>query len=265
MDLSIIVVNYKSVVKTLSCVQSVLAANLENISYEVIVVDNNSRDGLEKTIKDKFPQVIFISSSTNLGMGGGNNLGIKASASNFSLVLNPDTLVDRETIQVLYKYIIKNETVGIVGPKLLNPDKSLQYSCAHFPTFFTPILRRTFLGWFAKDHIDWFLMKRVEHDTIKEVDWLMGSCLMIRKSDWALFDKRFFMYFEDIDLCRRSWHNDYSVVYNPEATIIHDHQRDSAKQVWFVAPFFKRVAREHIKSWLKYFWKWKYLNNKKIK
>ncbi len=164
----------------------------------------------------------------------------------------------------MFNYIRQNTEVAVVGPKLLNSDRSLQYSCARFPKFYTPIIRRTFLAKFFKNHINWFLMKNTNHDEIKEVDWLMGSSLIIRKSSTLKFDERYFMYFEDIDLCRSAWHSGYKVIYNPKAVLIHDHQRESAQGAWYLA-FFNKITREHIKSWLRYLYKWNSIKIKKIK
>src|SRR6056297_266090 len=132
MDLSIIIVNYNSTEKTLNCLESIFKADLEGINYEVIVVDNNSSDKTSYNIKQKYPQIIFISSFKNKGMGGGNNLGIKTAQGKFYLILNHDTVVKRDAIKVMFNYIKEHDNIGILGPKLLNPDNSLQYSCARF-------------------------------------------------------------------------------------------------------------------------------------
>ena len=152
----------------------------------------------------------------------------------------------------------------MVGPKLLYPDGLLQSSCSRFPVFFMPILRRTFLGNYFKKIRDSFTMDDFDHNSIKEVDWLMGSCLLFRKEIILdsgkvfkpYFDERYFMYFEDIDLCRQIWANGFKVVYNPEAIFVHDHMRQSAKHPWYLAIFLDRLTWDHIGSWLKYFLKW---------
>ncbi|MBU0619905.1 MAG: glycosyltransferase family 2 protein [Patescibacteria group bacterium] len=261
MDLSIIIVNYKSKEKTLNCIQSIKESDLDNLKYEIIVVDNASQDDSQKIITLQYPEINFIQSEKNLGMGGGNNLGIKQTRGEFILILNPDTTVKKDAIKTLYNYIKNNEKVGIVGPKLLNPDNTLQYSCFRFPKFYTPILRRTFMGKFFKKYLNNFLMEDFDHNSIKEVNWLMGSCLMIDKKKFnlikPLFDKRFFMYCEDIDLCYRACEAKYKIIYNPKAIIIHDHIRSGIEKPWYISPFLNKLAREHIKSWIKYFWKWK--------
>jgi hypothetical protein len=262
MELSIIIVNYKSRAKLLNCLDSITKADLKNISYEIIVVDNASGDDLSG-LSDSYP-LRLIMSPKNLGMGGGNNLGINEARGEYILVLNPDTVVNAAAISELLNYLKGNESVGLVGPKLLYPDGSLQYSCATFPGFFMPVLRRTFLGNYFKTSRNHFTMQDFDHNSLREVDWLMGSCLLFRKS-WPLpsgeifrphFDERYFMYFEDIDLCREIKKQGKRVIYNPTAIIIHDHARESAKHSWYIALFKDKITWIHIFSWFKYFLKW---------
>ncbi|MFA5247685.1 MAG: glycosyltransferase family 2 protein [Patescibacteria group bacterium] len=257
MNLSVVIVNYKSKDKTAKCLESLNRAEWGDLSFEIIVVDNNSGDDLS-SFKNVYPEIKIIKSEKNLGMGGGNNLGVKNSLGEFILILNPDTIVQPDAILKLFNYIKNNQDIGIIGPKLLNTDGSLQYSCLRFPKIYTPILRRTFFGSLAPKSVDNFLMKEYNHEVMREVDWLMGSCLLVRREifvkDGFLFNEKFFMYFEDIDLCRRVWKkHKLKVVYLPEAVVVHDHARQSANRPWYVAPFTDRLAREHIKSWLKYF------------
>ena len=259
MDLSIIVVNYNSREKTLNCLKSIFESDLAGIDFEVILVDNNSKENIETEVNDLYPQVKIIKSEKNLGMGGGNNLGIKEAAGKYVLILNPDTMPKPDAIRKMYNYLEANEKVGIAGPKLLYPDGQLQYSCFRGWKFLTPLFRRTFLGRIAKKHLDNFLMRDFDHNSAREVDWLMGSCLMIRESildKIGFFDERFFMYFEDTDLCRRVRQAGQQVIYFPEAIVIHDHVRASAKKPWYLAPFLNKLSRTHIASWIKYFLKW---------
>jgi GT2 family glycosyltransferase len=259
MDLSIIIVNYKSADKTLKCLSAIKSADLAGIEHEIIVVDNYSNDdGLQK-IKDRHPEVAILENKANLGMGAGNNAGAKLAKGEYLLVLNPDTYLGINSIKTMLAYIKVHNEAGLIGPRLNNPDGTLQYTCMRFPKFFTPLLRRTFLGRFAPEHIDRFLMKDYDHREAREADWIMGSCLLIRKKifdDLGGFDGRFFMYFEDTDLCRRIWQAGFKIIYMPLAEGVHDHGRASAREHWYVAPFTNRLARAHIASWVKYFWKW---------
>lgn len=263
MDLSIIIVNYKSQGKLKTCLDSILKADNQGLRFEIILVENNSGDDL-RALTELGSNIRLINSPKNLGMGGGNNLGIRAAQGEYILILNPDTVVKDRAIITLYNYLKNKLTVGIVGPKLLNPDGSLQYSCLRFPKIYTPILRRTFLGNYFAANRDNFQMQDFDHNSIKEVDWLMGSALMFKKklvletaSAWEpFFDERYFMYFEDTDLCRSIQRRGLKVIYNPEAILIHDHARESAKHPWYLAIFIDRLAWRHIGSWLKYFLKW---------
>lgn len=262
MDLSIIIVNYKSKEKLENCLQSIYTSDLSFINYEVIVIENDSGDDLGD-LKNKYNFELIIS-ERNLGMGEGNNLGIKKAKAKYVLVLNPDTVINAKAIKILFSRLSSEDDIGLIGPKLVYPDGSLQYSCSRFPSFFMPILRRTFLGDYFKKSRDAFMMHDFDHQHSSEVDWLMGSCLMFKKS-WinedgnlyqALFDKRYFMYFEDIDLCREIKRNGKQVIYEPSAVIIHDHARESAKHPWYIALFKDKITWIHISSWFKYFLKW---------
>lgn len=262
MDLSIVIVNYKSKNKLSACLQSLEAAAISGLAWEIILVDNNSGDDLQEFL-GLYKNSKLILSPKNLGMGGGNNLGIEAAQGKYILILNPDTVVRSGAIEKLISYLQVNAQVGIVGPKLLNPDNSLQYSCLRFPGFFMPILRRTFLGKYFKDKRDYFQMSEFDHENIQEVDWLLGSALLFKKEITLVdgkiwkprFDERYFMYFEDTDLCRTAHNKGLKVVYYSEAILIHDHARQSAKYPWYQAIFCDALARHHIRSWLTYFWK----------
>ena len=263
MDLSIIIVNYKSKKKLENCLKSIYTSDLSFIKHEVIVVENNSGDDLSN-LKNQYNFDLIISEH-NLGMGEGNNLGIKEARGEYILVLNPDTVINAEAIKILFSRLRVESKIGLIGPKLVYPDGSLQYSCSHFPSFFMPILRRTFLGDYFKKYRDHFMMYDFDHQQSIKVDWLMGSCLMFRKS-WfkgdgclyqPLIDKRYFMYFEDIDRCREIKRNGKQVVYEPKAVIVHNHARESAKHPWYIAIFKDKITWIHISSWFKYFLKWK--------
>lgn len=260
MDISIIILNYKSKGFTLNCIKSIKEAYLSNLKYEIIVVDNNSQDGIKEILAWQNPEVKVIVSTKNLGMGAGNNLAIKQAQGEFIVIMNPDTLVFKDTFQKLYQYMQINHEIGVAGPMQFNPDQTIQDSCFRWCGVFTPLYRRTPLGKLAlaKKDLDRFLMKDYNKDKEREVDWLLGSFLFCRAKALAevgLFDQRFFLYFEDIDLCRRFWQAGWKVVYYPEAKIIHNHLRLSAHEPWYKF-FASSASRIHIISWLKYLKKW---------
>jgi GT2 family glycosyltransferase len=174
--------------------------------------------------------------------------------------MNPDTIAFKDTFRLLFDFMEKHPDVGMSGPLQYNPDQTVQDSCFRWFGLFTPLYRRTPLGGvpFAQKDLARFLMKDFDRSYRQDVDWLMGSCLFCRAKALkkvGLFDDDFFMYFEDTDLCRRFWQKKWRVVYFPDAKIIHNHMRQSARDPWYRF-FYNRSARQHVISWFKYVVKW---------
>ncbi|NCB20492.1 MAG: glycosyltransferase family 2 protein [Clostridia bacterium] len=259
MDISVIIVNYNSKDKLSECLSSLDECDWSELSYEIIVVENNSQDDLGELVRSH-KKTKLIKSDKNLGMGGGNNLGISHSSGNYLLITNPDIIFRVDTVLKMYKYIIDNSEAVIVGPQLLNPDGSLQYSCAQFPSIFLPLFRRTAIGRFFPGFNEKYFMKGLNYTETQVVDWLLGACLMLRRGELfesgKLFDERYFMYFEDVDLGKRVGQMNKKCVYLPSAKVIHDHKRQSARLSWYKAIFLDQLAKEHLRSWWKYFNKW---------
>ncbi|MBU0648950.1 glycosyltransferase family 2 protein [Patescibacteria group bacterium] len=267
MDLSIIILNYKTKGLARQCLKSIALAKPE-LEYEIIVVDNNSADDISKMLEQDFPQVKYIQSPDNVGFAAGNNLGIKESRGRYFLILNPDITVMPGSLEKMMRFMDQNPKVGLVAPQLLNPDKSVQYSCYQFPTLGVPIYRRTPLGKFAhgKKVLKQYLMSDWNHADTREVDWCLGACLMARREtveQVGMLDQRYFMYFEDADWCRRFWQAGFKVVYFPEVKVIHYHIRQSADVPWFMG-LFQKISRIHMASALKYFWKFRGKGNPRV-
>lgn len=261
MDISIVILNYKSKGLALNCVKSIKEADFDNLKHEIIAVDNNSGDYIGKILAWQYPDVKFIQNKSNLGMGAGNNAGIRRASGKYIAIMNPDTLVFKDTFKKLHDFMESNPEAGIAGPLQFNPDKTIQDSCYRRHGLLTPLYRRTPLGKLksAKKDLGRFLMKDFNHQSVREVDWLLGSFLFCRAQalkQTGLFDERFFMYFEDTDLCRRFWQKGWKVFYFSEAKIIHNHARESAQEPWYKF-FLSKVSRCHIISWFKYLNKWK--------
>ena len=261
MDISIVILNYKSKGFTLNCIKSIREADFGDLEREIIVVDNDSQDYIGDILKWQYPDIIFIQNGANLGMGAGNNTGIRRAKGDFLVVMNPDTIAFNDTFQRLIDYMRAHPKTGIVAPKQLNPDGSIQDSCFRWHGPLTPIYRRTFLGRLrlAQKDLQRFLMRDFSHDEERAVDWVLGSFLFLRRQaldQTGLFDDRYFMYFEDTDLCRAMHAKGWEVVYYPEARIIHNHIRQSAQEPWWRF-FTNPMARTHIVSWIKYARKWR--------
>lgn len=254
--ISIIILNYKSKGLTKNCIKSIYK-HTHGLDFEIIVVDNDSNDGVGEMIKKRFKNVIFIQSGSNIGMGGGNNIGIKRAKGDFIAVLNPDIVIKNDIFKKLLDFMQQNNKVGIVAPQLLNPNGSLQYTRCLFPDLLMPVYRRTPLKKikFIKHKIDLYLTKDKDYNQTTKADWIFGAFLFIRKSALdkvGLFDERFFLGFEDTDLARRFWNNGYEVWYYPKTYAIHYPHRFSQKN------FFGKTVRIHIMSWFSYFKKYKF-------
>jgi GT2 family glycosyltransferase len=167
-----------------------------------------------------------------------------------------------KAIENLYQFTGEHLQCALCGPQLLNPNKTIQYSCCRFQKWYTPILRRTILGKFSwgKKHLRYYLMTDWDHQSIREVDWLLGGALMVRREaieKVGLMDERFFLYYEDIDWCRRFHQAGWQVFYIPSAQMYHFHQRFSAERDVFPA-LFSKITWIHIASAIKYFIKWRF-------
>jgi len=268
MDLTLIILNYKTVGLARQCLKSIRSAN-PNLQYEVIIVDNASGDKVAEMVKDQFPEVKVIESSFNSGFAGGNNQGIEKAQGRYIHILNPDITVTPGSLEAMVRFMDEHPDVGILAPQLLNPDKSIQYSCYRFPSVMIPIYRRTPLGKTSsgKKALEEYLMKDWDHEETKEVDWCLAASIMVRKKaieQVGLLDERYFMYFEDCDWCRRFWQAGFKVVYFPTAKMVHYHVRQSADVPWFLG-LFQKISRIHITSAIKYFVKFRGKQNPRNK
>lgn len=259
MDVSIIILNYRSKGLVKQCVKTIGLFGTECM-HETIVVDNDSGDGIAEMLKDEFPDVQFIASPGNVGYAGGNNLGLKSARGRYVLIMNPDITVRPGAIDALVRYMDANNDVGVSGPRLMHPDGSIDSSCFRFPTYGIPLYRRTPFGKLpqGKEAIAKYLMADYDRKGTRDVDWLLGAVLMVRRSvldDVGPLDERYFLYFEDTDWCRRFWDAGHKVRYVADIEMVHYHERLSARGAWVLSPL-RKSTRVHIASWLKYFKKW---------
>lgn len=263
MEISIIINNYKTKGLLKQCLKGIYL-NSPSVSFEVIVIDNNSRDGSKEMVKEKFHQVKLIESKENLGHHKGNNLGIKKTSGKYILILNTDIAILDNSIDKMYRFMQEHREVALVGPKLKNPDGSIQNSCMRFPTQMVPIYRRTFLGKlpFAKKKIDSYLMEDFDHTVTRPVDWILGACVMVRREaieKVGPMDEYLFLYFGDVAWCRKFWEEGYKVYYFVDADIVHYHKRESAS-----SGLFSRIFWIHIIDWIKYLKKYGKNNGRKL-
>lgn len=227
MDLSIVIVNYNTPELTIQVVNSVLT-NTKGIRFEIILVDNASKDKSLSTFKKHFAKekkVDIVASKINLGFAGGNNLGISKSNGKYILLLNSDTLVKSDVIKEMVAWMDSHKNVGISTCKLLNEDGSLQPTGGYFPT-----LSRVFAWMFFVDDIPLVnnLFKsfhpHVQHyQASHKQDWITGAFFLMRREvvqDVGMFDEKYFMYVEEVDLCYRA-KDKWEVWYLPKWSIVH--------------------------------------------
>lgn len=217
---SIILVNYNGAQVVIDCLRSI-RDTLQTVPYEVIVVDNASTDESVNGIETTFPEVQLIRQNQNRGFGAGNNLGASIAKGKYLFLLNTDTLLICDVLPHLVELMEQNPSIGIVGPQLLNPDKSLQISTARSIGIWGEYQT-------LKQQLDYQKRDREriaqEFMAMHEADIIIGAALFIRKSlfeELAGFDETFFMYFEESDLCERARSKGWRIIYTPSVSLIH--------------------------------------------
>jgi GT2 family glycosyltransferase len=251
MDISVIIVGWNAKRYLELCLQS-LADAPPRRSVEVIVVDNASSDGSAEMVEVKFPDVKLIRSNENLGFSKGNNVGIRQCQGRYIALVNPDVIVFPDCLDALADFLDQNPKVGNVGPRVLNPDMTMQSTCRRSPTLWNNLCSATGIAtkfknskFFAGEHMFYF-----PHDRTLPVDVLVGCFSMIRRETFdevGLLDEDLFMYGDDIDWCRRCWQAGWQVVFFPGAKAIHDRGK-------ITAPYPVRFAVAQQNSVLHY-WK----------
>lgn len=226
-ELSIVILNWNVAGLLAGCLRSLPLASGEWWGRsEVIVVDNASTDGSVEMVGRDFPHVRLLALPRNLGFSGGNNTGIRATSGKYILLLNPDTVARPGSIEALAGYMQAYPRTGVVGPRLLNPDGTLQPSRRRFPTLLTALVESTPLQrWLGKTGaVQRFYMADKWEGETQPVDWLSGAALMCSRSalmQVGLLDPGYFMFSEEVDLCKRMIGGGWHVAYLPHAEIIH--------------------------------------------
>lgn len=230
MMLSVITLNYKTKEETLACVDSLYqlyTSECDKKEIEHIIVDNDSQDDsvpfLKKEIvKKKYPHVTLIANNENAGFGKGNNVGVKKSKGDYILFLNSDTkVVDRGFLDMV-DFLKNHPKAAILGAKLRYPNGKQQLSAWKFYTLPNAFLMLLGLERFG------FLTEKT--DKTKQVDWVTGACMMVRKDIFekiGMFDEKIFMYMEDMEICYRAKKAGYDTYYFPSTVVMHQAQGSS--------------------------------------
>ena len=226
MDLSVILVHYRSPAALEACLAA-LAPESRGLASEVLVVDNDSRDGTPAALAARHPEVRVIANADNVGYARAVNQGIAATTGEFVLVMNPDCELKPGAIGTLLAHLRGAPRTAIAAPQILNPDGALEFSARSFPGPLTFLFNRYSLLTRLFPGNPWsraYLLTDWDHASTRAVDWLSGACLMVRRAAIAAvggMDEAFFMFNEDVDWCRRmklaGWSNDYV----PAAVAVH--------------------------------------------
>jgi GT2 family glycosyltransferase len=225
-DVSVVIVNYNVRDFLSQALRSVQAAS-RDLSVETWVVDNNSIDGSVDMLRQDFPWVRVIANRENAGFGAANNQAIHASTGRHILILNPDTILQEDTLTSLVAFMDAHADIGAAGCQILNPDGSFApESRRSFPTPATAFYRMTGLSRLfpRSPRFGRYNLTHVPRDQVTDVDALSGSCMMVRRAaieQAGAFDEDFFMYGEDLDLCFRIQQAGWRIVYTPSTQIIH--------------------------------------------
>lgn len=225
LDVSIIIVSYNTKNLLKKCLSSIFKFT-KGVIYEVIVVDNASKDSTTKMVEDEFHQVELIKNNENVGFGRANNQGSREARGKYLFFFNSDAYLADNVLPKLIKFMDKNKEVGVLGPRILNPDGSIQQSAGFFPD-----LPQVFFWMSFLDDLpfgDRLRPYHVDHDRFYErerkVDWVTGAAIMIRREVFQKvggFDKKIFLYGEEVELCLRMKNAGFDILFSPVGKVIH--------------------------------------------
>ncbi|HCJ45762.1 MAG: glycosyltransferase family 2 protein [Candidatus Moranbacteria bacterium] len=261
-ELTIAINGYRSPELLRLCLRSVEEhLSHSGVDFEVIVTDSATEEDTEILMREEFSSARFFPFKENVGFKTLINTSLHEARGKYIFLINSDIVLTKDTFPSMLEYLKSHPSIGIIAPKQLNFNGTLQKSCYRFYKLQTILYRRTWIGKlpFAKKHLHWFLMSDYDHKTPKTVDWVIGSSMLVSKENAKKvgpMDSRFFMYMEDVDWCRRFWEQGLEVVYYPEAIVYHYHAKGSARGGFFGSLLFNRLTWYHIQSAYIYFVKY---------
>jgi len=219
-DISVIIVNWNTKDYLLDCLKSLFDTG-ERFSKEVIVVDNASQDGSGDELKRTFPSVHLLANKSNIGFAKAVNQGLRQACGRYLFLLNPDSYLMERAIEELFLFMEGHQEVGVAGPQLLNGDGSKQNSIANFPSLATELLNKSLLRWLFPER---YPGKEKDYSNPKEVDSVIGACLMVRREamiDVGPLDEDYFLFLEETDWCYRMKKKGWKIYHVPQARVYH--------------------------------------------
>lgn len=259
MKLSVCVVHYHAEDHLEKFLESFVEHRPEFL-HEVIIVDNGSDVDLREWVSERFGEwVRVLTPGKNVGFGAAHNLAVQEAKGEYVLLANADVQLRDKSLAKMLEFADAQGRLGLVGPRLYYPTGEVQESSRRFPSFVDLASKRLeFVPRFQR-RADRYLMRDVSFELPVEVDWLVGAVLLMKRERFLEvggFDERFFLFFEDTDLCRRLQEKGYQVWYYPASSMIHEKQRlseSSRPGMWI----FKKTFWIHLASAVKYFRKWR--------
>lgn len=256
MDLSIIIVSYNVKDLARECLDRI-GRSKDVLKKEIIVVNNASSDGSAEMIKQNFKDVIIIENKRNIGFAGANIQGIGISKGEFILLVNSDVFVAEDSIEKAVGFMSKNPNCGILGVRIVDKNGQLQPSARYFPTPWRLFLSYSGIG---NKFADIPFLRGVDnmkwgHDSVREADWVPGLFFLMRKKmldKIGFFDPKYFLYYEEVDLCLRAKKNGWKILFYPWAEVIHL-GGESAKRIGKITSAGKQLEKFRFKSEFIYF------------
>ena len=242
-DIAVIVVNWNAKDDLRHCLASLFAEPAPSSDWTVWVVDNASADSSADMVATEFPGAHLIRNTDNVGFSKANNQAIaEASEYRYCFLLNSDAFVHTpKALDELVAFGDERPNVAIFGAHVVNPDGSIQYSCRNFPNLWAGLFRNTLLGRLFPNN-KWgryYLMSDVDHNVARGVHWVSGCAMAIRQDfiqQHSALDPLFYMYCEDVDICKRAWDNGREVWYCPDAYVTHkigaSSDKSAEKMIW---------------------------------
>jgi len=252
-EVAAIVINRNTEDYLRECLASLEAQEFSG-GISIWVVDNGSRDGSAGMVLSHFPAVNLLWNTRNLGYSRAANQGIEKTYEPYVLVLNSDTVLSTDTVSRVVEFLEKNPRSGVVGPRLLNPDGTLQFSCREFPTVKEAFFH-AFIGLFKAENTHSARYKKTDWDHLDEaeVDWVSGAFMALRREAVETvggFDEKYFMYVEDVDLCWRVWRGGWTVNFLPRGDVMHHvGQSSSGASTRMMFQHHKSMLRFHRKTY----------------